>query len=441
MIHRALHRSNLAKAGPTDHSRRHARQTGSSMTATRRFCRAGLPLAAVIFITSCAKDAPLDTLDPAGPAANRIDGLWNFVAIIATVIFFLFQGALVYALIRFRRRKNEAGEEDDSLPEQTHGNFKLEVGWTIVPAVILVFVAVYTVSTVFALEERDADSVPVEVIGQQWWWEYHYGAADLIEAGLIPDQEYGREQIITAAEMVIPVGRQMDLAITSRDVIHSFWIPRLNGKKDAVPGRNHTLSMEADGVGEFQGNCAEFCGLSHSRMQMSVRSVTDEEFSEWAVAMLGVAERPADASELAVQGREIFRSTCSTCHLVDGGGAGAEGWGNEDLYNPDNVNLQSHRAPDLTHFVSRPRYAGAIFDLYEADEQGYIPFDYDPANIERPDLEAWLKDPPGRKAMYPEAIPAEDSPTGEEIRPRGMPNLALTDEQVDALVEYLTTLQ
>ncbi|MFA9564697.1 MAG: cytochrome c oxidase subunit II transmembrane domain-containing protein, partial [Acidimicrobiales bacterium] len=178
---------------------------------TRHVRRAGglLAVGAMVLLTSCVKDAPLDTLDPAGPAAGRIDGLWNFVLIIATIVFILFEGALIYALVKFRRRKNEDGEEDESFPEQTHGNFKLEVGWTIAPAIILVFVAVYTVSTVFALEEREPDTVPVDVIGQQWWWEYRYDADELIAAGLIPDQAYERDQIITAAEMMIPATRQM----------------------------------------------------------------------------------------------------------------------------------------------------------------------------------------------------------------------------------------
>ena len=125
--------------------------------------------------------------------------------------------------------------------------------------------------------------------------------------------------------------------------------------------------------------------------------------------------------------------------LVECGGAGEAGWGNEDLYDPNNVNLESGRAPDLTHFMNRPRYAGAIYDLYPADEQGYIDYPYDPDTFQRTDLEAWLKNPPDRKAMYPE--PGIDPSTGELIKPRGMPDLGLTDEQVDALVEYLTTLQ
>ena len=409
------------------------------MTRLVRRAGIGMALGALVLLTACAQDAPLDTLEPAGPAAGEIDGLWNFVFVIATVIFFLFQGALIYTIIKYRRRKNADGEEDDSFPEQTHGNFKVEVGWTIAPAVILVFVAVYTVSVVFSLEEREPDAVTVDVIGQQWWWEYRYEADELIEAGLIPDQEYDREEIITAAEMMIPATRQMNLEISARDVIHSFWIPRLNGKRDAVPGRTSTLSMQADEPGEFLGNCAEFCGLSHSRMRMSVRAIPDDEFTEWAVSQLGVAERPADPSALAIEGWETFRSVCSTCHLVDGGGAGEEGWGNEDLYDPTNVNVEAGRAPDLTHFMNRPRYAGAIYDLYEADEQGFIPYPYDPEAIQRNDLEAWLKNPPARKAMDPES--RENPVTGDLIKPRGMPNLGLSDEQVDALVEYLTTLQ
>ena len=103
------------------------------------------------------------------------------------------------------------------------------------------------------------------------------------------------------------------------------------------------------------------------------------------------------------------------------------------------MNQESGRAPDLTHFMNRPRYAGAIYDLYTADEQGFIPYPYDPETFQRNDLEAWLKNPPARKAMDPEA--RENPTTGGLILPRGMPNLGLTDQQVDALVEYLTTLQ
>ncbi len=207
----------------------------------RRLLLLTLPL--VLFLASCAEDAPLDSLEPRGPAARTIDNLVNPVFIIAAVVFVIIEVGCLYLALRFRRR-----QDDDELPEQVHGNFKLEIGWTIVPSVLLAFVAFATIATILDLSERE-DSVveandlaegeivryvddpdgalEVTVIGQQWWWEYRYDLDD-----------DGDDDIVTATDLVIPAGYPINLEVTSRDVIHSFWIPALNGKKDAVPGRD-----------------------------------------------------------------------------------------------------------------------------------------------------------------------------------------------------------
>ena len=193
-------------------------------------------LLVVLVGAACASDAPLDTMDPKGPESRAIDNLLNPVLLIAGIVFLFVELGIVFLVIRFRRRKDDDGE----FPPQTHGNLVLELGWTILPAVILAFVAVATLTTLFDLADEPANALEIDVVGQQWWWEFHYDVDG--------DGEY---DISTANEMVIPAGEPVNLTITSRDVIHSFWIPALNGKKDAVPGRFHPLTIEADEPGTY----------------------------------------------------------------------------------------------------------------------------------------------------------------------------------------------
>jgi len=368
-----------------------------------RRLRLALVVPLAVFLSACASDAPLDTLEPEGPAARQIDNLFNPVMIIAAVVFLLVQGGVLALAWKFRRRK-----DDDTLPTQTHGNFKLEIGWTIAPALLLAGIAVASVLTLLDLEDHPEGSTEITVIGQQWWWEYRYDV----------DGD-GEDDVITANDLVIPAGEPVSLSIESRDVIHSFWIPKLNGKRDAVPGRTHPLLLEADEPGVYRGQCTEFCGLSHAYMRMRVVALPPAEYADWLEAQQEGAEVPSD--DLAAAGMESFRTTCSGCHLVRGEG------GNEDVFN--GAALVSGAAPDLTHFASRGTFAGALFDLWvDQDGNGEIDIDERGEELNRADLEAWLKDPPGRKPMAPD-------------QSRGMPNLNLSDEQIDALVAYLETLE
>lgn len=368
-----------------------------------RRLRYALAAPALLLLGACAEDAPLDSLDPAGPYARMIDDLVDPVFWIAAIIFFGVQIGTLAIAWHFRRRPG-----DDELPTQTHGNFKLEIGWTILPALILAGVAVATVLTILDLEDHPDGALEVTVIGNQWWWEYRY---DL-------DGD-GEAEIVTANDLVIPAGEPVSLSIESRDVVHSFWIPRLNGKRDAVPGRSHPLLLQADHPGVYRGQCTEFCGLSHAYMRMRVVALDPAEYAEWEAAQQEGARVPS--SELAQEGMEIFRSTCSSCHLVRGEG------GNEDIF--DGAALVAGAAPDLTHFASRGSFAGAMFDLYEdLDGNGEIDTDEIGEKMNYADLKAWLKDAPGQKPMSP-----DDG--------RGMPNLNLSDAQVDALVAYLETLE
>ncbi len=225
--------ADLAASDPVDHTR--------PVRSPRRRHRRVLGVALLVLFlvaTGCASDAPLDTMDPQGPNAQKIDDLLNPVLIVAGLVFLFVELGIVYLVIRYRRRK----DDDDELPDQTHGNLVLELGWTILPAVILAGVAYGTLVTLFELEEVPDNALSIDVVGQQWWWEFQYDIDD-----------DGETDFRTANEMVIPINQPVDLDITSRDVIHSFWIPALNGKRDAVPGRHHPLTLEADQPGVLLG--------------------------------------------------------------------------------------------------------------------------------------------------------------------------------------------
>jgi cytochrome c oxidase subunit II len=381
--------------------------TPSTTAAARRSrrWRAALVLPLLLALAACGDDSkPLNTLDPEGPEARTIKELSDPVFLIAGIVFVFVQGGVLYLAWRFRKRR----DDDGSIPGQVHGNTKLELGWTILPALILAGVGGATVLTILDLDDRPDDAMEVTVIGQQWWWEYRYDV----------DGD-GEDDIVTANDLVIPAGEPVTLRITSRDVIHSFWIPKLNGKRDAVPGREHPLLLESDGPGVFRGQCTEYCGLSHAWMRMRVVALEADDYEAWQENQLRGAQNPT--GELALEGQEVFRASCSQCHRVRGPG------GNEELF--DGAAVVAGAAPDLTHFASRGAFAGAIFPLWrDLDGNGEVDPDEIGRELNVPDLEAWLRDPPSRKAMAP----------GQG---RGMPNLQLTEEQIDALVAYLETLE
>ena len=190
--------------------------------------------------------------------------------IVAVVVFIIVEFGTLALVIRFRRRKDDT---DDDLPAQTHGNIKLEIAWTIVPAVMLAVVGFFTLRTLFEINDFDDEAMTVKVTGQQWWWEFSYDTDG--------DGEFTDEDVLTANDLVIPAGVDVNLDIGSNDVIHSFWIPALNGKKDAVPGRMHPLAINADEPGTYVGQCTEFCGLSHGYMRQRVIALTPDEFDDW----------------------------------------------------------------------------------------------------------------------------------------------------------------
>lgn len=335
-----------------------------------------LSLSACSFIGN--EDLPLNSLDPRGPFARQIDDLFWLVFWIATVIFVLVEGALLVAVFAFRDRPGR------SEPKQVHGNTKLEVAWTVIPALILAGIAIPTVRGIFDLTECGPGAMTVEVIGHQWWFEFRY-----------PD--YGVE---TANVMVIPADAEVCAVMTSDDVVHNFWVPQLNGKRYLIPGQETVLRLQADEPGEYWAHCAEFCGLSHSLMRARVQALSPTAFEDWAASQQTAAVEPEPGSQ-AGAGLQVFvNKGCTQCHTVDYG---------EDSTFTNIVADESFNGPDLTHFASRNVFAGAFLPNEELG--------YDEA------LTLWLADPP---SMKPGSY---------------MPNLGLTAAEIEDLVAWLKTLR
>jgi cytochrome c oxidase subunit 2 len=339
-----------------------------------------LAVAALVVLAGCASDAPQDMLEPAGPLAETLDDLFNPIFWIAVGVFVVVEGLIVYSVVKWRHRSDDVGDAGE-MPAQLHGNTRLEIGWTILPALVLAVVAVVTVPVVFELNAEPADALEVDVTGAQFWWGYEY-----------PTQpDFGiTDAIVTANELHIPAGQRVYLTLRSVDVIHSFWAPKLNGKRDVVPGRVHNWSLEADEPGVYSGQCAEFCGISHANMRLKVVAHDRESWDDWVENMQQEPAEPAGGA--AAEGFTLFQQRgCSGCHVVEG------------AY--DEVAEDAPAAPDLTHLFSRDCFAGCIYDLNDRNE-----------------LEAWLRDPQ-RKAGSKMVV-------GE-----------LTEADIDALYAYLETLE
>jgi cytochrome c oxidase subunit 2 len=385
-----------------------------------RILRTGRPAAliggALLALAGCAADAPLDTLKPQGPISRSIDSLSDPIFLIAGIVFVLVFGAS--GLIWWKFRDDHSTDE---FPPQVHGNFRLEIAWTIGPAILMAVIGVFTLFSHFELNGEDRTDIVINVdgtatswdpeivvIGQQWWWEFRYYFDGLDGVDLSDPRHLPPADIVTANQMVIPVGSEIGLSVTSRDVIHSFWIPALNGKRDAVPRRISPWKIEADVPGFYFGQCTEFCGLSHARMQMQTVAMTPVDFQAWVDEQMQPAAEPADAA--AQRGLAVFEGQCTRCHVVNGIN------GAIDDQPSKGADLVANAAPNLTHLMSRTTFAGGIFDLYEPD-----------GSLNRTQLEAWLRNAPAEKPAYAEGR-------------RGMPALGLGEGQIDDVVAYLQTL-
>lgn len=339
----------------------------------RRLERAALAASAILLTTACGGPFPQSTLSPTADLGFQIDGLFRLILWLAAAVFVVVETLLIYVAIRYRARPGQPP------PARVHGHTLLEIAWTLAPAVILIIVAVPTIQTILRTQRAPGpDALEVSVIGHQWWWEYRYPASGAV----------------TANELHLPVGTPVVLSMTSADVIHSFWAPRLGGKRDVVQGRTNRIQFTPDSVGVFLGQCAEFCGQSHANMGLRVVVEDSAAFAAWTAAQL---QAPAVPDSLrggpAREGFEAFRkirepvgNSCIVCHTVQGISGGVQG-------------------PNLTHLANRATIAGASL----------------PNTAEA--LARWLDDPPGVKP-------------GSK-----MPKIGLTQQEIAALVAYLQSLK
>lgn len=245
----------------------------------------------LLLIVGCAENSPASTFDTAGPVSELQASLFYLVLFIAIGVFVVVEGLILFATFRYRRH-------NEGLPKQTHGNQRLEILWTIIPTIIIVIIAIPTVIGIWQLANpSDAgDELEVEAIGHQWWFEFRYPT----------------EGVVTANELVVPTDRWVRLTLSSQDVIHSFWVPRLFGKRDMLPNHENTLWFRADEVGDYVGICAEFCGIAHAKMQFVVKAMAPDDYDAWRAGWF--TPPSADLTESESAGASLFLQYCATCH-------------------------------------------------------------------------------------------------------------------------------
>jgi cytochrome c oxidase subunit 2 len=316
-----------------------------------------------------------DALRPAGVQAGHIGSLWNLTLGLCALVFVVVLAACLVAVWRAPRADAGTAPDLSSLvgPEpRTWRVIKWATGAATAGLLVLLVGDVLTSRALARLPLRDA--VNIELVGHQWWWEARYRDPD-------PSREFS-----TANELHIPVGRPVIVTLRSNDVIHSLWIPNLQGKKDLIPGRTATLRLRADRAGTYRGQCAEFCGLEHAMMALLVEAEPDERYEAWADRQRQPAAAPADP--VAQRGRDVFLGkSCVMCHTIAGTSAGAK------------------LGPDLTHLAGRRTIASGMF----------------PNN--RGHLGGWIADPQSLKPGV------------------NMPANALPPDDLQALLAYLETLK
>jgi cytochrome c oxidase subunit 2 len=229
----------------------------------RRLLTAALPAVAAVTLTACNANYPNSIFHSHTDFNRDVGVLWSILLWLGTFVFVFVEGILLYTMFRYRRRS------ESDRPEHVHGNTTLEILWTAIPALILAFIAVPTVRTIFKTQAKaKADALQVEVVGHQWWWEFRY-------------PQY---KITTANELYLPVGRTVNFTLRTQDVLHSFWIPQMGGKRDLIANHPNYLWFTPDSVGEqaWNGFCVEYCGASHANMRFRTFTVTPEQFAAWA---------------------------------------------------------------------------------------------------------------------------------------------------------------
>jgi cytochrome c oxidase subunit 2 len=329
-----------------------------------------LLLFGLLLLTSACQ-AETSVFNPRGDGARHIADLWMIMLIIAVVVYL--QVIALFSLAVFRRGRASAAESvpPDTRPPSRRALLFIIANGIAIPLVILAVVFGFNLVTLEALSPSGTVSaLTIEVIGHRWWWEVRYPAHD----------------VVTANEIVIPTGSQVELRLTSADVIHSLWVPVLNGKADLIPGQTNRMRLHTDEAGVYHGFCAELCGVQHAKMRFQVIAQPPEDFEAWLAQQQQSAPAPQDA--LTLRGQQIFLGTaCVYCHTVRG------------------TNASGVIGPDLTHLASRRTLAAGIVP----NTPGY--------------LSGWIVDP-------------------QSIKPGNlMPPMYIESADLQALLAYLETLQ
>lgn len=283
---------------------------------------------------------------PAGTPAHSIFSLSMLVLSITAVIFLIVAGLLLYALVRYRHRANDANAAQE--PPQIYGSNQIELSWTIIPVLIVVMLFLATARVILSTQDapKPAASLDVTVIGHQFWWEYRYPQSG----------------IVTANELHIPVSDPKHptptyLTMSSADTDHSFWVPRLAGKTDLIPNRVNTMWIDPEAAGLYLGQCAQYCGTQHAKMLLRVYADTPTEFAAW----IAHQQQPAVNDPAVAEGRNIFQhNACISCHAVAGTVA------------------TGRFGPDLTHVAGRDTLASGAVPNNAANLRAFID---DPAHF------------------------------------------------------------
>lgn len=338
----------------------------------------------------------LSVLNPASPQAESIKLLFYIVTAVSLLILAVVWGVLFYSLAKFRRQRT-TGSTNEKEPPQVYGSMPIEIAWTVAPGLIVFLLVLVIVRTELDVrrpaskQPEQSEIINVTVIGHQWWWEYviHEGEAPT-EASAIDAIPAGRNSgVVTANELHLPastsdVQRPIYLTLLSADVCHSFWVPRLGGKTDLIPGRKNWMWFRTAEPGHYVGQCAEYCGTQHANMLLHVFIESPEEYAAW----LENEKKPAIEDPAFIEGRRaFFAESCVNCHTIRGTTAAGK------------------FGPDLTHLASRKTFAG-----------GMIPLTHD-------NLWKWIKDP---KSIKPGCL---------------MPPFGLSDKQISQITDYLMSLK
>ncbi|GAA4330430.1 cytochrome c oxidase subunit II [Pigmentiphaga soli] len=315
-----------------------------------------------------------DALSPAGPQAAHIHTLWHVMLAVCTLVFAAVLAAFLIALWRAPRADAAAPPDLDAALRPERGARRSVLAAVAASTLLLVFLILASFLTDRALARLSSENaVRIEVTANQWWWEAKYG-----------DPQPSRT-FTTANELHIPVGRPVVLTLKSSDVIHSFWVPNLHGKRDLIPGRTTVLRLQADRAGAYRGQCAEFCGFEHAYMAFQLVAEPADRYEAWAEHQRQSAAEPGD--DTLRRGRELFlTTTCVMCHAIQGTDASAR------------------RGPDLTHVGGRRDIAAGT--MANTDDN----------------LARWIRDP-------------------QRFKPGvNMPASNLPEDDLKAIVAYLRSL-